>query len=279
MDRERWNALMERLGSTVIRRPARTQYTDQDIVRVILWATLHDRPIAWACRRSSWPKGCGAVPDGSTVSRRSHTLGVRRVLRALVPRGRVEGGRLLCVDGKPLTVSRFSKDRDARFGHADGGMRRGYKLHAICDRHGQIRAFDVRAINEAECVVARKLIARTAAPRTVVLGDASYDANALYHRAASRGARFIAPRRKAGRSISEGHVQHADRVRAAEQIESDGRKRRQVARLRGTIERTFGWLTMLGGGSPPPWARTLHRVRRWVMAKLAILHVATILMQ
>jgi len=275
MERELWNALMGRLGSTVIRRPARTQYTDQDIVRVILWAALHDRPISWACRRASWPRGCGVVPDASTVSRRSRTLGVRKLLRALVPRGRVAGGcALACMDGKPLMVSRFSKDRDARFGHADGGMRRGYKLHAICDRRGRIRAFDVRAINEAECRVACKLVTRAAGPGAILLADASYDSNALYGHAASRGARLVAPRRKANRSISPSHAQHPDRVRAIERMEGDDRKRRQASRLRSVIERTFGWLTMRGGGTPPPWARTLPRVRRWVMAKLAILHAA-----
>lgn len=275
MERELWNALLVRLRSTPARRPPRSQYTDHDIVRVVLWAALHDRPISWACRPSSWPKRCGAIPDASTVSRRSCTLGVRKLLRSLVPRGRVEGGRsMLCIDGKPLAVSRFSKDRQARFGHADGGMRRGYKLHAICDRHGNIRAFDVRGLNEAECRVARKLITRTVAPGVVVLGDASYDANVLYARAAAHGARFVAPRRKAKRSISAGHDQHEDRLRAIEQLEGDERKRRQASRLRSTIERTFGWLTMLGGGTPPPWARTLPRVRRWVMAKLAILHAA-----
>lgn len=275
MERELWNALMERLGSTVCRRPPRSQYTDQDIVRVILWAALHDRPISWACLASSWPRGCGVVPDASTVSRRSSTLGVRKLLRSLAPRGRLDrGGSMLCVDGKPLVVSRFSKDRQARFGHADGGMRRGYKLHAICDRHGNIRAFDVRGLNEAECRVARKLIARTVASGVVVVGDASYDANALYAHAAMRGGRFVAPRRKANRSISPSHDQHPDRMRAIELLEDDERKRRQVCRLRSVIERTFGWLTMLGGGTPPPWVRTLPRVRRWVMAKLAILHAA-----
>lgn len=275
MERELWNALEACLRSVPIRRPARAQHTDHAIVRVILWAALHDRPIAWACQRSSWPTRCDAIPDASTVSRRSRTLGVRKLLRSLVPRGRVERGRsVLCIDGKALTVNRFSKDHHARFGHADGGMRRGYKLHAICDRHGNIRAFDVRGLNEAECRVARKLITRTAAPGVVVLGDASYDANALYARAASHGARFLAPRRKAQRSISAGHDQHADRVRAIAQMEGDERKRRQASRLRSTIERAFGWLTMLGGGTPPPWARTLPRVRRWVMAKLAILHAA-----
>ena len=147
-------------------------------------------------------------------------------------------------------------------------------MHAACDRSGNIRAFCVRTLNDAECVVARKLLSRAASRGSIVLGDAGYDANPLYEMAASRGARLIAPRRKAGRSISEGHRQHADRLRAIELLEGDARKRRQASRLRTAVERSFGWLTMLGGGSPPPWIRTLRRVRLWVLAKLAIHHAA-----
>ncbi len=49
------------------------------------------------------------------------------------------------------------------------------------------------------------------------------------------------------------------------------RKRRQVARLRVAIERGFGWLAGVGGDALPPWVRTLPRVRRWLLAKVAIL--------
>jgi len=274
MERELYDRLERALRVIPERRPPRAQYTDHDIARVVLWAALHDRPVCWACDRSNWPGRRVIVPDASTVSRRSRRLGVLKLLRGLSPRGRGRDASLLCVDGKPLLVGRFSKDRQARFGHADGGMRRGYRLHAVCDRSGNIRAFCVRTLNDAECVVARKLLSRAASRGSIVLGDAGYDANPLYEMAASRGARLIAPRRKAGRSISEGHRQHADRLRAIELLEGDARKRRQASRLRSAVERSFGWLTMLGGGSPPPWIRTLRRVRLWVLAKLAIHHAA-----
>jgi hypothetical protein len=102
------------------------------------------------------------------------------------------------------------------------------------------------------------------------LGDASYDANPLHAVAQRKGATLLAPRRKAGRSISAGHKQTPGRLRSIELLESDESKRKQVARLRSSIERFFGWLTMRGGGQLPPWVRTLARVRRWMIVKLAI---------
>jgi len=272
MERELWSVVERRLGTLPAGWPPRAQFSDRQVVRVILWAALHDRPIDWACRRSSWPRGTGRLPSTSTVSRRSRTLSVMKLLRRLSPRGRA--GTLLCIDGKPLVVGVFSKDRQARFGHADGGKRRGYKLHAACDRRGRILAFGVRPMNEAECVAARPLVARAAGAGAVVLGDASYDSNELYRCAARSGARLTAPRRKPGRSVSASHDQAPDRLLAIGRLEGDEAKRRQASRLRSVIERAFGWLTMLGGGTPPPWARTLRRVRRWVMAKLAFLHAA-----
>ncbi len=153
MERDVWDALCQRMRKQRDRRPAKCQFTDHDIVRVFLWATLHDRPVSWACRPDAWPRRPRSLPTPSTMTRRLRTLSVMTTLRRLAPRPRVRS--LVCVDGKPLTVSRFSKDRQASYGYAVGGMGRGYKLHAACDSRGNLLAFDVRPINEAECMVAR----------------------------------------------------------------------------------------------------------------------------
>ncbi len=119
-------------------------------------------------------------------------------------------------------------------------------------------------------MVARRLIARAASAGSVVLADASYDSNPLHAVAARRGATLLAPRRKPGRGLGH-HPQEPGRLRSILVLEGDGRKRRQAARLR-SVERFFGWLTGIGGGSPPAWVRTLPRIRRWIIAKLAILN-------
>ena len=54
MERELWSCLTRRLDALPKHRPAKAQFSDHQIVRVILWATLRDRPINWACRPCSW---------------------------------------------------------------------------------------------------------------------------------------------------------------------------------------------------------------------------------
>lgn len=275
MEREVWAATMRRLGSIPDRRPARCEFTDSDIVRVFLWAALHDRPVSWACDPRAWPgrRRDRPLPSCATMSRRLRTLSVRKTLRRMLPRERAAASPL-CLDGKPLPVGVFSKDRQAKRGRAGASFARGYKLHVACDRRGIPRAFDVRPMPDSECVIARRLLSRAGAPGVVALADAAYDSNRLYEIAASKGARLIAPRRKPGRSISPSHRQHEDRLHAIGTLEGDEKKRRQASRLRATVERYFGWLTAMGGGHLPPWVRGLRRVRLWIIAKMALLHAA-----
>lgn len=273
MGRMDWARMMDRVESEPDRRPPRCQFTDREIVRTYLWAAANEKPVSWACRPESWPGPRRARPTPSTMTRRLRTLSVRTLLRRLCePARRRAAGKLLCVDGKPLRVSRFSKDKQARRGYGAGGFERGYKLHMICDRRGNPLAFDIRPMNEAECVVARKLVTRAAVSGSIVLGDASYDSNPLHEAAASRGASLLAMRRKPGRGLGW-RTHHPGRLRSIELLENNRRKRRQVARLRTSVERYFGWLTGIGGGHLPPWVRTLHRVRLWILAKIA-LHAA-----
>jgi hypothetical protein len=269
MEREAWTELMATLSGLPDRRPRRAQFNNHEIVRVYLWAVLHDRPTCWACDPRSWPGPPRTLPSPSTLSRRLRSLSVRVLLRRLV--GSPHGADVLIgLDAKPLRVSRMSKDGQATRGYGAGAIERGYKLHVACDRRGSPIAFDIRPMNEAESVVACRLVSRAARPGSTLLADAAYDSNELHVQAEQRGARLVAPRRKPGRGL--GHQPHsAGRLRSIALLEGDPRKRRQAARLRSVVERCFAWLTALGGGHLPVWVRTLPRVRQWILAKLAIL--------
>lgn len=97
----------------------------------------------------------------------------------------------------------------------------------------------------------------------MLLGDASDDSNALHAAASRHGLRLLAPRRKAGRSLSAGHRQHPGRVAAVALTERDPRAAARLRRIRRGIERFFGTLASWGGGlmALPAWARRLRRVR------------------
>lgn len=56
MEGELWKAVEERVRQISQRYPRyRVQYGHRLIALVWLWATVHDRPMSWACRRESWP--------------------------------------------------------------------------------------------------------------------------------------------------------------------------------------------------------------------------------
>jgi hypothetical protein len=113
----------------------------------------------------------------------------------------------------------------------------------------------------------------------VLRADANYDSNALYALTASRGGRFVAPRRKPGRGLGH-HPQHADRLRAIGELERDPAARQSHRRWRADIERGFADLCNRAGlFALPPFVRRLKRVRRWVRAKLLLYHLRLLLDQ
>ena len=119
MERELFVRLIGLLDALpqVRRRPPKGKYTDRDIVLVWLWAVLHDRPIDWACRRENWPwhDRKRPLPSGSTMSRRLRDPAIADLVKRLLRSMRVvcrDGSMTLIVDGKPLTVSGNSADRD-----------------------------------------------------------------------------------------------------------------------------------------------------------------------
>jgi hypothetical protein len=282
MERELWRRIVAALRRLPRWRPAGAVYDNREVLAVLLWAALHDRAVLWACSRASWPVQAWRrrLPSQPTMSRRLGDPRLLEDLAALVHAlqaalGPPEGP--LVVDGKPLPVSRFSADPDAREGWGAGRHALGYKLHALVDSAQRLVSFSVRPMNEAECVCAAPLVARARERGLVpadarLLADASYDSNPLYAAAAAAGLRLIAPRRRPGRPLCGNREHHPDRLRAAALTEGDPAGAAEVRRARTAVERYFGTLATFGGGlfALPPWVRRLRRVRPWVGAKLAI---------
>ena len=131
MERELWPPLYRAIGEVAKRFHQKyVSYQPWVLVAVLLWAALHDRPLAWACRPRNWsttklrpPR----LPHRTTVGRRLDRRPVGAFLRALEGDLRDRGERrlLAVLDGKPLPVSGVSKDPDAAWGRGAGGKAKG----------------------------------------------------------------------------------------------------------------------------------------------------------
>jgi len=239
------------------------------ILKVGLWAILHDRPFCWACDPEHWPARFRPrdLPDQSTLSRRWRTEAAvcgleqlhRVVIRALGPLG-----RYAAIDGRPMPVGGASQDQDARPGRSVRGMGRGYKLHAMVNAAGAIVCFLVKPMNQAEQTVARTLMHR--APRELIriVGDAIYDSVKLHHEARSTGRKLYTHLREE----RVGRRQQPDRLRLLRIIQR--RVGPRLLRSRDTIERAFATMSNLGFGFKglPPWARRIHRATAWISGKV-----------
>lgn len=274
MERELFVTLLEALRtlSDAGGRPAKCRYADAQVVVVLLWATLHDRPISWACRREHWPwhDRTRPLPSGSTMSRRLRTPGVRtRLLLVLAALAVPAAPGVLILDAKPLPVSGHSADPDAGYGRGAGGMGRGYKLHAITDTAGNVLVFEVLALSTSEQAAARMLLARLPVlPGGLLLADGNYDSSELYDLAAARGLQLLASRRYQ-HAKGLGHHRHSPRRLEGLRLLAE---RPELHRPRRLIEGHFGTLgNVIGGLAPLPHSvRRRHRVGRWVTAKLII---------
>lgn len=278
MERELWKLIVLALRPLRDRRPRSTAYSHEQVLAVLFWAALHDRPIVWACCRANWPIQAWRrqLPNQSTMSRRLRDPGIRPwidlVIRRLQQKVQ-ERGRTLIVDGKAFAVGNYSEDPDAATGWGTGRFERGYKLHVMVDGYERLLAWDVQPLNVSESTVARGLVRKAHLPEepTLLLGDASYDKNPLYTVARWRGLQLIAPRRMPGGKL--GHCRHdPDRLRSVELTEGSSENRSWFDQRRDDVERFFGCLTSFGGGLShlPSWARRLHRCTLWVGAKLVI---------
>ena len=288
MERELWAWLMIAVRDVSRQRwdTAYHTHTTATIVRVYLWAVLHDRPVVWACEPRHWdrltrPK---KLPSQSTMSRRLRHPSVQSFLEAI---GRRLVGELQptlwmfkLLDGKPLTVAAHSTDRDATWGRGAGQQARGYKLHLIVGGKPMPDTFEVTSLNQSEQTVARRMIPQLRRGQDddhggYLVADAGYDDDSLYRLATQTNHRFVAPRRKPGTGLAH-KTFHPDRLRAIETLEvaplADGAFGRGLMNLRTGIERSLGNLASFFAGLHhlSPWVRRLHRVRLYVHAKLLI---------
>jgi hypothetical protein len=261
------------------RTSTRYAFSDEDIVRVYYWSVICDRPTSWACRQEHWPIHLRRrpLPSQPTLSRRLRSPSVVALLDALERRVTApkEPGLFWMVDGKPLPIGGCSKDRQAGYGRAAGGMAKGYKLHALVGSDGALACWRVAPMNKDERVMAERLV-KAAPPEVVgyVTADSNFDSNPLHQACDGRGELQLVTRRRYGPGQGTGHrKQAAGRLRCLALTESPFPAfAEQLLKDRAEVERRFGNLTNWGGGLTclPPWVRTHRRVRRWVQAKLAL---------
>ena len=273
MERELWESLC-RLAGMLYNRQGHSYYGDDLIVGVYWWAVVHDRPVSWACQAAHWPPDLAAqaLPSQPTMSRRLRSRSVELLMHSVEQTLLALSGAVGCwvriIDGKPLVVGGASKDADARWGRASGGLQKGYKLHAVWGWGPLPIAWALVPLNVSERRVALQLV-KDLPGEGYLLGDRQYDSAALYEAAAAEGYQLIAPPQRNGRGL--GHRrQSAHRLRALGLLAAPFG--RALYRRRIHIEHCFAKLTsFVGGLGPLPfWVRRFHRVRPWIQAKLLL---------
>ena len=278
MERDLWRCIVTQLKALPRRRPIRGLYDNRQILAPLFWAALHDRPISWACRRENWPGRAWRriLPDQSTMSRRLRDpqldLDIDFVMRRI--QRKWTRGRVLLTDGKPYHINRHSADPDAHAGYGAGEFMRGYKLHVVIDDAQQVWGWAIHPMNTGESCVSTDIVRNMPTPRVKLLvGDAAYDSNPLHEVAARRGIQLVAPRRKPHTGLGRSTKHHPNRLRSIELTESpSGWMWPMLYAKRTEVERFFAGLTSsaVNAAHLPTWVRRLHRVRRWIGAKLAI---------
>lgn len=275
MERELWPALYQYLQQAA--QDVRQKYVQIQpwiVVATMLWAALHDRPVAWACEPRHWNTTKlrpARIPSEATMSRRVDRVPTGVFWHALEQHLRESGNPTLLafIDGKPLPIGGNSKDPDARWGRGVGSVAKGYKLHAVWSTDVLPEAWEVTPLNVAETTVADRLIGQLHYGGYLV-ADGEYDASRLYDRAFEQGYRLLAPYRKAKKPGSGKHYQSPHRLRSIEMLQQEFGQ--ELYKTRTQIERCFGNATAFAGGlaALPAWVRGLDRVRTWVWAKLLI---------
>jgi hypothetical protein len=260
------------------------RFSDATIVITHLWAVLWDRPISWACRLENWPEDLQwrAVPSDSTMSRRLRSIGVitlieqmQSLLRQMFPSG-------LCklIDSKPLTVSLYSKDRDARVGHGAGFPAKGYKIHMITDAISrQPDHWMLAPMNRHDSAVGAWLIpSMSSSQAAYLIGDNAYDSNHLYDLAAQKQCQLLAPQRPSSKGMGRhrhsqhriaGHERLSNPLKCVGQSQSFGMS---MLETRIGIEQSFAYTSNIAAGlkALPNWVRHPRRVALWIAMKLQI---------
>lgn len=269
-------------GVAGLNRRKRQQFSDRRILLVYAWAVRNQATVRWACDPAHWPEHLAhiALPSESCMSRRLYQPHLETMLHRIhaVLRPRPDAAMVKTLDAKSLPVGPGSKDRDTGWGPVLGAWIRGYKLFALCDRHGVLE-WRVRAMNVAETRVAAELLEVVLSGGGYVLGDALYDTNDLHRQTAALNHQLVAPRQKP-RSGLGNCPHHPARLRAIAMLEGPlgpddpplSDFGRELYKMRTGIERTFGHMGNCVGGltAPPAWVRRQRRVELWTAMKIVL---------
>lgn len=282
MDTKIWKLICRAIRSAdrrIARTGRRPKFTDQQIVKMYLWAVGHDRPLCWACDRKHYttvyrPR---QLPSVSQFCRRIKMQRTQQLLEEITKfflRQQKTAG-VAFIDGKPLMVRGHTKDPDAKKGYGENRMGRGYKLHAVVTQDGWFKGFAIHSLNVSEPRTAHSLL-DAIPPGMLILADGSYDSGPLYQFVHDRRS-FLLTKLRCPKGSDEKHLfkRICPARRAAIFLWEDYPDLcEKTLKTRIEIERVFAALTSFGGGlSPlPAWVRRLPRVRRWVTAKIVIYH-------
>src|ERR1700683_1138345 len=191
------------------------------IMRVHLWASLHDRPTVWACDPNNWTHKTRPenLPDQSTMSRRMRRGDFQAFLQAMQRRlnGNVQTHLLKTLDGKPLELPNHTSDPDARWGRGVSRLSVGYKLHMVFSGNPMPDAFAITTLDVCEKQMARRMIKRVKGCG-YLLGDGHYDASWLYDLCKYHGHVLVSPRAKPGTGIGH-HYLSPQRLRSIQLLE------------------------------------------------------------
>jgi hypothetical protein len=283
MDDERFTILYRLIIELSPPRGKRCQYSDGDILLILIWAAVCQKPISWACAAKHAPRLWAGwnLPSPSRISRRAQSASVQALLdraflelqqRALTAAA-VAAPLLGCwiMDAKGLAVNRFSKDRQAKWGYCRDGKARGYKLYLLINAYGLPVDWYVEAMNVAEPTVARRWLKSLDRPG-YLLGDSIYDSDRLHQEVAACQVQLLAPRKEPGGPIGI-RARSAPRLHAISMLEMPLHTFGPALYAQRTlIERVFSqWsASAVGLDHLPGWVRTLARVRRWVQTKILI---------
>jgi hypothetical protein len=258
-------------------REKRVQFSGRTIVLLYLWSVIRNKPRSWVCHRQNLPARLRdkPIPSQSQFGRRLNSTAVAALLTQMedsVRRTR-RSAMLGCwiLDGKPLPVSPYTKDKDAQLGWSYSGRAHGYKLFLMVDAEGQLAAWRVGGMNGGEPTIARSLLERTDRPG-YVLGDSVYDSCPLHELAAERGLQLIAPRKQPRANIGS-QSRHPSRLHAIDMLETfNNTFGPSMYAMRTVIERVFSQMSSsrVGLDHLPGFIRRQRRVEPWVRAKIIL---------
>ncbi len=283
-----WQAVHK--ASRRIRPARRYKYSNELIVLMECWRVYHGKAMLWAADRHHYGRlfRPRKLPSYSQFNRRIGGQECQAILQ-LVHNQLAEVHRPVTqgyIDGKPLTVSPFSKDPDARKGHITGGFAKGYKLHAYINERRRVVLWAVMALNVGEALVAMEFLRYLPMqmPNALNLADMNYDGADLYKGFDRAGSALLTPLRN--------QHQRKDGQHHAVTLRQMGKARRQavevwdhhpdlarfVLKSRNNVEGVFSVLTVALDLHLPGHVRRLARVRRWVGVQI-ILYNARLLAQ